>query len=133
MADHNQRIIEEFRDNHGVVGGFFEGRTLLLITHTGATTGIARTNPLAYLREDDRIFVFASKGGSPTHPDWYRNLVANPAVTVEIGDERYEATAVEITGAERDRIYERQTEVWPQFGDYQRDNPRRIPVIELVR
>lgn len=133
MTDHNQGIIDEFRANHGVVGGYFEGRTLLLLSHTGAKTGATRTTPLAYRREGDRIFVFASKGGSPSHPDWYRNLVADPAVTIELGDDRFEAMAVEVTGPERDAIYERQSADWPAFGDYQRDNPRRIPVIELVR
>lgn len=132
MTDRNQGIIDEFRANHGLVGGYFEGRTLLLLTHTGVRTGVVRTNPLAYRREGDRVFVFASKGGAPDHPDWYRNVVANPHVTVEIGDDRFEATAVEITGPERDAIYARQSADWTAFGDYQRDNARTIPVVELV-
>lgn len=132
MSDFNRDIIDEFRANHGVVGGYFEGRPLLLLTHTGAKTGVVRTNPLAYRREGDRIFVFASKGGSPAHPDWYRNLVAHPAVTVEIGDDRFEATATDVTGPQRDAIYERQGQDWPSFAEYQLDNERTIPVVELV-
>ena len=116
MSDRNARIIEEFRTNEGRVGGFFEGRTLLLLTHRGARTGTERTNPLAYRREGDRVFVFGSKGGSPADPDWARNLRANPDVEVEIGTDRYPATAVEVTGAERDAVYARQAADWPQFG-----------------
>jgi deazaflavin-dependent oxidoreductase (nitroreductase family) len=132
MSDHNRGIIEEFRSNHGVVGGWFEGRTLLLLTHTGAKTGIERTNPLAYLRDGDRLFVFATMGGAPVDPQWFRNLLANPDVTVEIGDDRFEATAVPLAGAERDEIYAKQAAVWPQFGEYERKTERTIPVVELV-
>jgi deazaflavin-dependent oxidoreductase (nitroreductase family) len=132
MSDRNAPIIEEFRTHEGRVGGFFEGRTLLLLTHRGARTGTARTNPLAYRREGDRVFVFGSKGGSPADPDWARNLRANPDVVVEIGTDRYPATAVEITGAERDEIYARQAADWAQFGQYQQKVERRIPVFELV-
>jgi deazaflavin-dependent oxidoreductase (nitroreductase family) len=133
MSDHNRGIIEEFRTNHGVVGGWFEGRTLLLLTHTGAKSGTVRTNPLAYLRDDDRLFVFATMGGAPVDPQWYRNLVAHPEVTVEIGDDRFEATAVPLAGAERDEIYAKQAAVWPQFGEYERKTERTIPVVELIR
>jgi len=133
MSDWNTKTIEEFRANAGKVGGHFEGRTLLLLTHRGAKTGTERTNPLAYRREGDRIFVFGSKGGSPTHPDWYHNVLANPEVTVEIGTESFHAKAVEITGEERDQIYARHAADWPQFGGYQEGNARTIPVIELVR
>ncbi|HYJ59924.1 MAG TPA: nitroreductase family deazaflavin-dependent oxidoreductase [Actinomycetota bacterium] len=132
MSDRNQGIIDEFRANHGTVGGYFEGRTLLLLTHRGATSGTVRTNPLAYRREGDRIFIFGSKGGAPSHPDWFRNIVANPDVTVEIGDDRFPATAVQVTGAERDEIYDRQGQDWPAFAGYQRELERTIPVIELV-
>jgi deazaflavin-dependent oxidoreductase (nitroreductase family) len=92
-----------------------------------------RTNPLAYLRDDDRLFVFATMGGAPVDPQWYRNLVAHPDVTVEIGDDRFEATAVPLSGAERDEIYAKQAAVWPQFGEYERKTERTIPVVELVR
>lgn len=132
MADHNTGIIEEFRTNEGRVGGWFEGRTLLLLTHRGAKTGTERTNPLAYRKEGDRIFIFGSKGGAPSHPDWVHNLRANPEVTVEIGTDRFDAKAVEITGPERDEIYSHQAADWPQFGEYERKTERTIPVFELI-
>lgn len=132
MSDHNQAIVEEFRANHGQVGGYFSGRTLLLLTHTGARSGSVRTNPLAYQRQGDRIFIFGSKGGAPAHPDWYRNVVAHPEVTVEIGDDTFRARAVEVTGPERDEIYARQATEWPSFGEYQEGLARTIPVVELV-
>ena len=91
-----------------------------------------RTNPLAYRREGDRIFVFGSKGGSPADPDWAWNLRASHDVEVEIGTDRYPATVVEITGAERDEIYARQAADWPQFGQYQQKVDRTIPVFELI-
>jgi deazaflavin-dependent oxidoreductase (nitroreductase family) len=133
MADWNSNIIEEFRASHGKVGGMFEGAPMLLLTHTGAKTGTRRTNPLAYQRHDGRVFVFATKGGSTRNPHWFLNLKANTDVTVEIGVETFEATAVEITGAERDEIYARQSALRPAFGEYQKDNPRTIPVVEIIR
>ena len=133
MSDWNANVIEEFRTNHGKVGGMFEGKPLLLLTNTGAKTGAARVNPLMYLPDGDRVAIFASKGGAPSHPDWYYNVKANPKVTVEIGDETFDAVATEITGAERDDLYARQSELHPQFAEYQADNPRLIPVVVLER
>ena len=133
MSDWNSRVIEEFRANGGTVGGPFDGDTLVLLHHRGAKSGEERITPLLYRREADRIFVFASKGGDPRHPAWYHNIVANPDVTVEIGTETMPATAVEITGAERDQIYGRQAADQPnRFGVYQDNTRRIIPVIELV-
>ena len=91
--DWNTRIIEEFRANDGRVGGQFAGAPVLLLTTTGAKTGRRYTNPVMYLPDGDRVVVFASKGGAPTNPDWYHNLVAHPRVTVELGTEQYEADA----------------------------------------
>jgi deazaflavin-dependent oxidoreductase (nitroreductase family) len=133
VSDWNVKIIDEFRTNHGKVGGPFEGLPMLLLTHRGAKTGTERTNPLAYRDEDGRIFVFASKSGHTAHPHWFLNITAEPDVTVEIGDETFQARAVEVTGAERDEIYARQAADLPQFGEYQQGNPRTIPVIELIR
>ena len=108
MTDWNQQIIEEFRANEGRVGGRFEGRTLLLLHHTGAKSGTARVNPVAYQRlSDDSVAVFASKGGAPKNPDWYYNLVAHPDVEVEIGTENYSAHARVAEGAERETIWTR--------------------------
>jgi deazaflavin-dependent oxidoreductase (nitroreductase family) len=128
-----QGHIDEFRANGGRIGGRFEGRPVLLITTKGAKTGRPHTTPMMYLREDGHLYVFASKGGAPTHPDWYWNLVANPTVTVELGTERFEATATWLADGERDRVYARQSELYPQFADYQRKTERLIPVVELTR
>ena len=129
----NEALIQEFRANGGTVGGRFEGRPVLLLTTTGAKSGRTYTTPLVYLQDGERRLIFASKAGAPTNPDWYHNLVANPTVTVEVGTERYEARAVAITGAERDRLYAKQVEAAPQFGEYQQKTSRVIPVIALER
>ena len=131
MKAFNQSLIEEFRANGGKVGGRFEGRPVVLLTATGAKSGRRLTIPLVYLQEGDRRFIFASKAGSPKNPDWYHNLVANPVVTVEIGDETYEATAKVISGADRDQIYAKQVAAMPTFGEYQEKTTRKIPVIDL--
>ncbi len=133
MNDFNQRIIEEFRANAGVVGGPFTGAPMLLLTTTGAKTGIERTMPLVCLEDGETIYIIASKAGAHTHPAWYHNLKANPGVTVEQGTERYEAVATEITGEERDAIYARQAGLMPQFAEYQAGTSRVIPVIALRR
>src|SRR5262249_35563072 len=98
----NRQVIEEFRANDGVVRGRFEGLPLLLLHHTGARSGQARINPLAYQADGDRFVIFASKGGAPQHPAWYHNLLAHPDATVEVGTETVEVAAHVATGAERD-------------------------------
>ena len=106
---------------------------MVLLTTTGAKSGRQRTTPLVYLSDGDRVYIFASKGGSPTHPDWYHNIKANPRVTVEIGTDKFEADAKEVTGDERDRLYAAQVAVMPGFGEYQANTSRVIPVVELQR
>ena len=101
------------------------------MTTRGAKSGRERTNPLAYTRDVDRMFVIASKGGAPTNPDWYRNLRANPRVTVEVGPERFEANASVATGAERRRLYDLQASRMPAFKDYEKRTSREIPVVVL--
>jgi deazaflavin-dependent oxidoreductase (nitroreductase family) len=133
MNDFNTQIIEEFRANAGVVGGQFEGAPLLLLTTTGAKSGQPRVAPMMYRSEDERVFVFASKAGAPTNPDWYHNLVAHPEVTVEVGVERFTAHASPVTGAERDRVYAAQATAYPGFAEYQEKTDRVIPVVELKR
>ena len=134
MSDFNAQIIDEFRSNEGLVGGRFEGATVLLLSTTGAKTGRVRTSPLVYLDGGDgTVYVFASKGGAPTNPAWYHNLLAKPSVTVERGNERYEAIATPITGPLRDEIYARQVERFPGFGEYQQKAGRVIPVVALRR
>ena len=134
----NHQVIEEFRTHAGKVGGPFEGRPMLLLTTTGAKSGQRHTTPLVYLPDGDRRLIFATKGGAPTNPDWYYNLVAHPQVTVEVGNgnggtETYEATATVITGQERDQLYAKQVQANPAFGDYQTKTSRVIPVIALER
>lgn len=133
VNDWNSGIIEEFRANGGKVGGPFEGAPLLLLTTTGAKSGKQRTTPLAYLAENGRMFIFASKAGAPTNPDWYHNLLAHPQVTVEVGTEQFPAKAVVVEGAERDQIYAIQAQRMPGFAEYEQKTTRQIPVVELVR
>ena len=135
--DMNREVVAEFRSNQGVVdtaaGGYFKGKPMLILHTTGAKTCAELANPLMYLDEGDRRFVFASKGGEPDNPDWYYNLKANPDVTVEMGTESYPATASVITGPERDRIYAEQVAAFPQFGEYEQKTTRKIPVVALDR
>ncbi|HVT41383.1 MAG TPA: nitroreductase family deazaflavin-dependent oxidoreductase [Acidimicrobiales bacterium] len=133
MSDFNQAIIEEFRANGGKVGGGFDGAPMVLLTTTGAKSGKTRVNPVVALVEGDHLYVFASKAGAPTNPDWYHNLVAHPVVGVEFGTEKFEADAVPVTGAERDRLYAAQVAVMPGFGEYEKATTRVIPVVELRR
>jgi deazaflavin-dependent oxidoreductase (nitroreductase family) len=129
MRAHNRKVIEEFRANRGAP----EGRQLLLLNTTGARTGTRRTTPMMYVPDGDRLLVIASNAGAPKHPDWYRNLVADPGVTVEIGPEVYDATAVVTTGDERARLWAEIVAQYPFFTDHQAGVGREIPVVALVR
>ena len=133
VNDWNATVIADFRAHAGRVGGSFEGAPVLLLHTRGQRSGAQRVNPMMYLEEDGRVYVFASKGGAHTHPDWYHNLVADPAVTVERGEETYGASAVVVTGARRARLYAEQARRYPGFAEYERKTPRTIPVVELVR
>jgi deazaflavin-dependent oxidoreductase (nitroreductase family) len=135
MADDpNQHIIDEFHANQGRVGGYFEGASMLLLHNVGARTGRQRVNPLVYLPDDDRYVIFATKGGAPTNPDWYHNLLAHPDVEIEVGTETIPVKAVEIQDdQEREVLYARQVERRPGFADYPKKTDRRIPVIALER
>jgi len=132
-SDFNRAIIDEFRANEGRVGGPFEGSPVLLLTSTGAKSGERRTTPVMYLPDGERMVVFASKGGAPTNPAWYHNLLANPAATVEVGPEMLEVNAVVTSGEDRERLFNRQAELYPQFADYARKTTREIPVVALER
>jgi deazaflavin-dependent oxidoreductase (nitroreductase family) len=133
VNDFNRNLIAEFRAGEGKVSGPFEGAPLLLLTTTGAKTGRKHTTPVVYQQDGDRIVVFGSKGGAPSHPAWYHNLVANPTVTVELPAETFEARAVTVDGGERDRIWSAQKELMPGFKDYEAKTDRQIPVIVLER
>ena len=124
-------VVAEFRANGGSVGRF--SAPLLLLTTTGRRTGRARTCPMTYQQHEGAIFVFASKGGFPSNPDWYHNLVSNPEVVVELGTERFDGLARVLTGAEREEVFARQVAVLPMFADYQAMTDRQIPVVALDR
>jgi deazaflavin-dependent oxidoreductase (nitroreductase family) len=131
FQNYNQRVIDEFRSNGGVVSG--RGSSLLLLTTTGAKSGRQHTTPLAYTRDGDRYVILASKGGAPTNPAWYHNLVAHADVTVEVGGETFHARASIVDGAERERLFNQMAAKMPGFADYQRNTSRQIPVIVLTR
>ena len=127
-----RKIIEEFRTNDGIVGGPFQGVPILLLHHTGAKSGTERVNPLAYRRDGDNYVIFASKGGAPTNPAWYHNLVANPEALIEVGtDAPAKVRARVAAGEERTRIWELQKKEVPGFAGYEAKTDREIPVIVL--
>lgn len=131
--DWNQTIIEEFRANQGVVGGNFANTPLLLLHTRGAKSGKARLNPVAYLEDGERFVIVASKGGAPTHPDWYHNLKANPQVRVEVGTDEFTAQAAIAEEPERTQLFEKMAARNPGFATYQRRTSRTIPVVILTR
>lgn len=138
MSDWNRRTIEEFRANEGRVGGYFEGAPLVLVHHRGRKSGREHVTPVMYLPDDtnrDVIFVFATMGGAPSNPQWYRNLTKVGEGSVERGTETYPVTVRELTGEERDRVYAEQARRYPGFADYEKrtDGIRTIPVLELTR
>ncbi len=132
-VDHNAAIIEEFRNRQGQLSGNFAGAPLLLLHTTGARSGQPRVHPVMYLDLEGRRFIFASKAGADTNPDWYHNLVAHPMLQLEMGTATYAAIAKPLKGPERDRIYAEQVRRFPRFGEYQEKTTRTIPVAELVR
>lgn len=129
----NNGVMDEFRASGGRVGGPFEGAPMVLVTHRGAKSGKEYTTPLVHTRDGDAVVIIASKGGAPDDPQWFRNLVANPDVTVELGTETFAARARVAEGEERDRLYRAQAEVMPNFDDYAAKTTRRIPVVVLDR
>jgi deazaflavin-dependent oxidoreductase (nitroreductase family) len=127
MKAHNRRTIEEFR----AAGGTGGERPMLLLTTTGARSGLPHTTPLMYVPDGDRLLVIASNAGAPSHPDWYYNLRARPAVSVEVAGETYQATAVVTGGTERDRLFAEIAANYPFFTDHQARVSRQIPVVAL--
>jgi deazaflavin-dependent oxidoreductase (nitroreductase family) len=137
-TDWNSKTIAEFRANEGRVGGVFEGAPIVLVHHRGRKSGREHLAPVMYLPHDagdSIIYVFATKGGAPTNPDWYYNLTAAGEGSVERGTDSYEVTVRELTGAERDRVYAEQARRYSGFADYERQTAgiRTIPVLELER
>jgi deazaflavin-dependent oxidoreductase (nitroreductase family) len=133
MSDFNASIVEEFRAHEGKVGGPFEGAPMVLLHTTGRRSGTERVNPLVYWPEGDQMVIFASKGGAPTHPDWYRNLMAQPDTTVEVGTDTVAVHARELEGDEYRDLWDRITAAIPGLAEYQAKTSRRIPLIMLER
>ncbi|MGV9661566.1 nitroreductase/quinone reductase family protein [Nocardia niigatensis] len=138
MSDWNTNIINEFRANEGRVGGPFEGAPMILVHHRGRKSGRDLVTPMMYMadeRDPATVYVFASKAGAPTHPDWYHNLTAAGKAEVEVGTETYPVVVTEVTGADRDRIYGEQARRYPGFGEYavKTAGIRTIPVLALRR
>ena len=130
--ERNKQIIDEFRAHDGKVGGRFEGKTLLLLHTKGAKSKQERINPVAYVKDGERIVVIASKGGAPTNPDWYYNLRATTTVTVEVGTQTLQVRATQAEEPERTRLYNKMVAMMPGFDDYRRKTKRQIPVMVLT-
>ncbi len=133
LADFNQAIIDEFRANGGVVGGPFEGATLLLLHTTGAKSGQPRVSPLAYLTVDGKMIIIGSYAGAPKDPAWVHNLRAHPRAHIEVGTDAYDVAVRELPAGERDATYPKVTEMAPAFAEYQAKTTRVIPLFELTR
>lgn len=133
MKAFNDGIIKDFRANQGKVGGQFAGAPLLILTTKGAKSGKSRENPLAYLLDNDRYVIIASYAGAPTNPPWYYNLIANPQVTVEVGDQKFTARADVVAEPARTTLYQKMASIMPAFADYERKTTRTIPVIALKK
>ena len=131
MNNFNTNIIEEFRNNKGKVEGPFKGMPMVILTTKGRRSGKHHETPLVPLEDEGKLYVFGSMGGAPKHPAWFLNLRDNPHVTVEHGTDKFEAEAKIISGEEHDRIYAKQAQRVPAFGEYQQKTKRQIPVIEL--
>jgi deazaflavin-dependent oxidoreductase (nitroreductase family) len=131
-AEYNAKVIGEFRANNGRVGGMWEGTPLLLLHHTGAKSGESRVNPVAYLADEPRYLIWASNGGAPRHPGWYQNLKAQPDTTIEVGSETIDVAAEEAMGDERDRLFARAAERYPQLAEIAQKTKRVIPVMVLT-
>ena len=131
--EYNRKLIEDFRASRGVSDDPFAGRPLLLLTTIGAKSGLRRTTPMMYVPDGDRLLVIASNAGALAHPDWYRNLLAHPEVTVEVGADTFDASAVVLEGTERHQLWDRIVASYPFFTEHQAKITRQIPVIALER
>jgi deazaflavin-dependent oxidoreductase (nitroreductase family) len=139
VNDFNAQVVADFNATNGKPGGYFKDAPVLLLHSIGAKTGLERLHPLMYLGKDDNAwYVFASKGGAPEDPAWFRNVVANPDFDISLGDgtkiERIPVHARVLEGEERDNVYAEQSRRFPQFAEYKQKTTRSvIPVIELSR
>jgi deazaflavin-dependent oxidoreductase (nitroreductase family) len=128
-----QEHVRVYRETGGEQGYEWRGTTILLLTTKGRVSGEERTTPLIFRDDGDRWVVVASKGGAPEHPDWYKNLEANPEATIQVKAERLPVRAEAAQGDERARLWGRMTEVWPPYDEYQQKTEREIPVVVFSR
>ena len=128
-----RQLMAEIRENGRPTSGPMAGRPLMILTTKGAKSGEPRSAVVTYSRDGDRYVIAASKGGAPTHPAWYFNLLANPQVRVEADKETFEATATVTQGADRERLWDQHAAERPEFRDYPQKTSRVIPVIVLER
>ena len=133
FEDYTRALVNEYRENGGKVSGTFAGVPLLLLITIGAKSGKPRVSPLIYTTDGDRLVIIASKGGEPTNPDWYHNLIANPVAKVELGTETFQVRANVANPTDRDRLYAKMVEQWPDFAEYEKRTTRKIPAIVLER
>ena len=134
VTDYNTKIIKEFRENGGRLGGEWAGTTLILIHHIGARSGSERVTPVGcFPLGNGRFAVVASNGGSPTHPGWYHNLKANPRITAELGTESFTVLAEELEGASRAELWPKLIARYPTLGEHQAKTTRQAPVFVLTR
>jgi deazaflavin-dependent oxidoreductase (nitroreductase family) len=131
-AEYNAKVIDEFRANGGRVGGTWEGTPLLVLHHTGAKSGVSRVNPVAYLPDNQRYLIWAANGGAPNNPGWFHNLKAHPNTRIEVGSETIHVVAEEATGSEREVLFAKAAERYPQLRELAQKAPRVIPVVVLT-
>jgi deazaflavin-dependent oxidoreductase (nitroreductase family) len=132
--DFNRALIKDLREHGGkATSGPFVGRDVMIVTSKGAKSGEKRENPVAFSRDGDKYVIIASKGGAPTNPNWYHNLLAHPEVTVEVGDEKFKARARVAEDEHYERLYQNHAKNMPAFNDYRQKTTRKIPVVILER
>ena len=129
--DFNSNLVKDIRAHGKPTSGPFLGRDVLVLSTKGAKSGELRETPLVYTRDNQHHVIVASKGGAPQHPGWYRNLLANPEVEVQVGTKKVKARARTATGAERAKLWQEALKFWPPYADYQKKTEREIPVVVL--
>jgi deazaflavin-dependent oxidoreductase (nitroreductase family) len=128
-----QAHVRAYRETGGEDGYHWRGTTILLLTTVGRSSGQPRTTPLIFREDGGRWVVVASKGGSPDHPDWFKNLSTTPEATIQVRDQEIPVRARTAEGAERSRLWDLMAEIWPAYNQYRQRTDREIPVVVLER